>query len=166
MDRVDLRAHKDAAKVLPSVPAFKNLKRGKLPRPLNRAGGPMLYSTGLVSVGSDYLSCFLYKTGELLSDTHFYGYLFRRTGVGELFPLFEFHWHPSHKGFHCKMPCGDSRDFTNRLLPGTRELRMKTQQLDPRDEAHRAELIMVFCRACGIRLGWLQQDERQADFWN
>jgi hypothetical protein len=161
MDRIDLRSHKQAEKVLNSLPSFKPLKRGKLPRPFNRVGGSSLHSTGLVHVGDDYLVCFMFKTGELWTDTHFYGYLLRRVGADLLSPLFEFHSHPSHKGFHCKMPCDDERDLTNRLLPGTPELAMKTQRLDPRIDVDRAELVKSFCRACGITLGWEDQRQRK-----
>jgi hypothetical protein len=155
--------HKQAAKALGSPPIFKPVKRGKLPRPFNRMGGPRLNATGLLPLGGDYRAIFFYRDAQAFTDSLFLGYLMYVLETGELTPLFEFHWHPSHKGFHCKTPCRDERDFTSRQLAGVRELSMKTQKLDPRNEAHRHELVSIFCRTCGIRLGW--QDTKQGKLW-
>jgi hypothetical protein len=53
MDRLDLRAHKQAEKTLNAPPGFKQMKRGKLPRPFNRVGGASLFTSGLIHVGDD-----------------------------------------------------------------------------------------------------------------
>jgi hypothetical protein len=122
-------------------------------------GGPRLTTTGLLRVGPDYWAIFFARDGATLTDTVFLGYLMYELRSNELSPLFEFHWHPGHKGFHCKTPCRDDRDFTGRQLPGVLELAMNTRPLDPRLDDHRQELVAVFCRARGIGLGW--QDQRQ-----
>ena len=161
MEARQLRVHKDASKVLARPPVFKPVKRGKLPRPFHRMGGTRLTSTGMVKLALDYWTIFFVRDGSALSDTAFLGYLMYELPSQELTPLFELHWHPGHKGFHCKTPCRDSRDFAGRQLPGVRELSMKTLPLDPRVEAHRQELIAVFCGACGIGLGWLDSKQRR-----
>lgn len=159
MEAIQLVAHKNAEKTLAKPPVFKPVKRGKLPRPFHRMGGPRLTTTGLHRVAADYVAIFFARAGATLGDTAFLGYLMYELQSKELSPLFEFHWHPGHKGFHCKTPCRDERNFTGRQLPGVLELAMNTRPLDPRLEDHRQELVSVFCRACGIGLGW--SDERQ-----
>lgn len=70
-----------------------------------------------------------------------------------LYPLFELHFHPSHKGVHCKLPCNTENDYTDRQLPKVPELELMTaKELDPRIDAHRQQLIVQFCEACGIAL--------------
>lgn len=161
----ELQAHKLAPKVLRVLPEFKPLKKGKLPKPFSRMGGGRISATGVLSVAHRYAAVFMMKDGQNFTDTHFYGHLMHRRDEGDLMPLFEFHWHPSHKGFHCKMPCRTSQDYTNRLLPGAPELAMKTSMLDPRNEADRLQLVGVFCRACGIELA-NGDDPTQLDIWN
>lgn len=164
MHKLLLKEHKKAAKLLEKVPMFRPVRRGRLQRPFHRLGGPSVLVSGVIPVAPDYVVLLFYKDGNILTDTHFYGYLLYRAAPNDLYPLFEFHWHPGHKGFHCKTPCQDERDFTNRTLPGVVELSMKTQQLDPRTDAHRTELIRIFCSACGIRLGW--ESVNQGELWN
>lgn len=73
---------------------------------------------------------------------------------GQLFPLFEFHYHPSHKGVHAKLPCKTELNYAGRQLPGAPELNLKSSgSLDPRSEADRMALVHRFCQACGIELG-------------
>lgn len=154
MKRRDLAGHKAAEKRLEKVPTFKQMKRGKLPRPFNRMGGPRLFSTELMPVSNSHVALFVWGDGEILTDTKFYGYMFCRLANGSLYPLVEFHWHPSHKGVHIKMPCETELDYTARLLPGAPELALKLQRvLDPRSHDDRVRLITLFCEATGIKLG-------------
>jgi hypothetical protein len=153
MTPTDLRSHKNASKVLAVRPAFKGLKRGKLPKPFHKMGGARLYTTDLLWLSDVYCVIFMYRDGEILSDTAFFGHLMHSVGEHALYPLFEFHWHPSHKGFHAKTPCKTDLDYTNRMLPGAPELRINTRsELDPRDEDDRTALINEFCEACGISI--------------
>jgi hypothetical protein len=72
---------------------------------------------------------------------------------GDIYPLFELHYHPSHKGLHCKLPCNTSSDYTNCLLPGAPELDLKLpRRFDPRAATDRAALIVFFCNAVGITI--------------
>lgn len=154
MEPKELAAHKAAPKFLTSTPAFKPLKRGKLPKPLNKIGGARVHSTELIQVSDTHRAAFIWRDGETVQDTGFYAWLFCVMRTGALYPLFEFHYHPSHKGFHCKTPCKTTSDYTNRCLPGAPELAIKTpSQWDPRIESDRSLLLDAACRACGITLG-------------
>lgn len=152
MEKRLLREHKRATKLLPGVPAFRPLKRKKLPRPFDRSGGPRVSSTELLPLGQGYEVLFIQRDGPLLTDSAFYGYLLKVTAAADREPLFEFHWHPSHKGFHCMLPCGQDVDFTNRRLSSTPELNMRTSPLDPRRPHDRVQLVRLFCNACGIKI--------------
>lgn len=157
----DLAGHKTALKRLPHMPSFKQLKRGKLPRPFHKIGGPRYFATGLIPVSHSHSVLFIWGDGEILTDTKFYGYLLCGLPNGSWSPLLEFHWHSSHKGIHIKVPCNTNLDYTNRLLPGAPELALKsTRTFDPRIPSDRSHLITVFCKATGITLG------RADDLWN
>lgn len=161
----DLLAHKLAPKSLQEIPVFKGLKRGKLPRPFHKMGGDRVESTGLIDVSSSHVVVFIARAGALLTDTAFFGYLLCRLANGSLSPLFEFHWHPSHKGFHCKTPCRATQTYTDRLLVQAIEIDMKSDPtLDPRETADRLKLINIVCRACGITLGGGLEDA-QGQLW-
>ncbi|WP_081712930.1 hypothetical protein [Burkholderia sp. AU4i] len=163
----DLAAHKAARKALSELPNFSPMKRGKLPKPFAKMGGSRLFTTKLVPVSRDHHVLFYWKTGEILTDTAFYGYLMCVLANGALSVLFEFHWHPSHKGIHCKLPCGTDLDYTNRLLVRAPELALSGDTtLDPREEADRQRLIAIFCSACGISLGTADSTSPQLDLWN
>lgn len=149
----ELKAHKTAPKLLNEIPAFKPQKRNKLPKPLKGLGGPRIESTGMMSVSDHHVALMYWRDGPILTDRAFYGYLFCRLANESLSPIFEFHWHPSHKGFHCKTPCRTSSNFTDRMLPGAPELSLKTNpKIDPKIPSDRLKLVIEFCRSCGISL--------------
>lgn len=149
----DLLAHKVATKQLSAIPNFKPQKRNKLPKPLHKLGGPRIESTGMLDLSIDHVAIMYWRDGPNLTDRAFYGHLFCRLANGDLSPLFEFHWHPSHKGFHGKLPCNTTSNYNNRTLPGAPELAIKTNyRLDPRNQQDLLKLVMVFCKACGISL--------------
>lgn len=149
----DLRAHKEAPKHLKVVPVFKPQPRKKLSKPFKQLGGPRIQSTGMMEVSADHVAFMYWRDGDILTDRSFYAYLFCRLANGDLSPIFEFHWHPSHKGFHCKTPCRTMNDYTNRGLPGAPELALRTNfNLDPKNHADRMKLVIDFCTWCGISL--------------
>lgn len=149
----ELRSHKNASKVLRAVPVFRKLKRGALPPPLHRMGGSRYESTGLLQLSDSHLVHFLARNGETLIDRQFFAHLFVKLADGSLSTLFEFHWHPSHKGFHCKTPCRNTVTFNNRLLRQSKELNLKTQaHLDPWSANDRLKLVNMVCHICGINL--------------
>ncbi len=153
MEPKDLRNHKSAGKILSVQPTFKPLKKGRLPKPFHRMGGGRIHSTDLIELSGTHSVVFIWRDGAILTDTAFYGYLLCRLQGGSIYPLFEFHWHPSHKGFHAKLPCKTDIDYTNRMLPGAPEINMSTRSnLDPRRDDDRRALIDVFCKACGISI--------------
>jgi len=153
MTPYDLKSHKTATKRLKEIPVFKPQKRNKLPKPFKSLGGSRIESTGLIDVSDDHVAMMYWRDGPILSDRSFYAHLFCRLASGSLSPIFEFHWHPSHKGFHCKLPCLTSNDYTDRMLPGAPELALKTQyHIDPKELGDRLKLIVYFCRLCGISL--------------
>ncbi len=69
-------------------------------------------------------------------------------------PLAIMHYHPSHKGVHMMFNCNSDIDYTDRQLPGARELSVNAPlPLDPANERDRGWLICEFCRRCNITLG-------------
>jgi len=149
----ELREHKKTPKTLQDTPVFQPLKRGKLPKPFHTFGGPRVFATPLMDVSFDHSILIMYRDGALLADSAFYAYFMVKTGKG-YYPLLHFHWHPSHKGFHCKIPCSAKIDYDNRLLPGAPELALKTRpHLDPRNSDDRLRLAHAFCEICGITFG-------------
>lgn len=149
----ELKAHKNAAKQLPEVPVFKLQKRNKLPRPFSKVGGPRIHCTGMLDVSVDHVAVMFWRDGPALTDRSFFGHLFCKLANGSLSPIFEFHWHPSHKGFHCKTPCKTESNYTDRMLPGAPELNLKTQpETDPAKPLHLTKLVYIFCKSCGISL--------------
>jgi hypothetical protein len=149
----ELMAHKTAPKHLRETPTFKPQKRNKLPKPFQNLGGPRIESTGMLDVSVDHVALMFWRDGPILTDRAFYAHLFCRLANGDLSPIFEFHWHPSHKGLHCKTPCRTTNNYTNRNLPGAPELALKSKrQLDPKLDTDRLQLVMDFCRSCGISL--------------
>ena len=155
MSPKDLASHKAASKRMVSVPGFKTMKRGKLPRPLHKMGGSRIQATELISVSDTHNAFFAWRDGEIRSDSAFYAYLFCVLGDGALSPLFILHLHPSHKDIHAKLPCKTENDYTNRELPGAPELKLSTHRdnLDPRKDQDRQYLIEYFCDAYGITMG-------------
>lgn len=167
MEKIDIKKHKFAPKRLAGMPKFGPMKKAKLPGYLGKMKSKRLHSTNLIDVSDNHAIVFYWRDGEVLSDTAFFAALFNKLQDGNVYPLFEFHWHPSHKGFHCKTPCGSPLDYTNRSLPKAVELGMTTKaHLDPRNASHRVELVHVVCRACNIALGPCDQDGLQGDIWN
>ena len=154
MNPKELAAHKSAPKRMATLPSFKAMKRGKLPKPLHKMGGPRLQGTEVVEVSDTHRAIFMWRDGEQRTDRAFYAYLFCVLETGELHPLFEMHFHPSHKGLHAKLPCKTQYDYASRFLPGAPELGIKSPpDLDPNNELHRNQLIDIFCSSCGIKIG-------------
>jgi len=153
MIKRDLRAHKATPKRLTDVPTFKPQARNKLPKPFKKLGGERIRSTGMLEVSDDHVAFMFWRDGALLTDRSFYGYLFARLAEGRLGPVFEFHWHPSHKPIHCKVPCKTTSDFTDRTLRQAPELELRTSScLDPKNPEELAQLVVQFCNSCGIDL--------------
>lgn len=163
----ELKTHKKHKKVLDSLPSFNALsKRGsKLPRPLDGLGRRKdVYVSGLIEVSNSHAVFFLYRDGQILTDRAFFGYLFCVLQNKSLNTLYEFHWHPSHKGIHCKLQCNTSLNYTGRLLVQAPELQLAPpSELDPAKEADRVKLVQMFCAKCGIHLNLPKaQDQDQA----
>lgn len=149
----EIYQHKLAAKQLAKVPVFKPQKRGKLPRPFVKMGGPRIHCTGMLDVSADHQAIMYWRDGDILTDRLFMGHLFCKLANGSLSPIFEFHWHPSHKGFHCKTPCRTEVNYTDRMLPGAPELALTTQpDTDPKKPLDLTKLVYIFCKTCGISL--------------
>lgn len=158
----DLKLHKNSKKQLQVVPEFKTRKN--LARPFHKLKGPRIQSTGFIEVSNEYVAFMYWRDGQILTDRSFFGYLFSRLDTNNLYPVFEFHWHPSHKGVHCKMPCLTDSDYTNRHLPGAPELALKTKKLyDPKDSTDLDALVILFCKSCGISLP--SNDTNTAQLW-
>lgn len=132
---------------------FRPCRRGSLPKPLDKIGGPRISATKVIQVSRDLCIVFLARTGETLDRRAFYGYLFQETHRG-LLPLAILHYHPSHKGLHMLLNCEMNRDYTQRQLPGAPELAIKTPAgLDPTNARDQVHLVNIFCDRVGIRMG-------------
>lgn len=163
MEPKELQNHKRHPKAISEYPAFYPLSRknNKLPKPLDRLGRRKdAHGSGIIRVSDSHVAFFLYREGEILTDRAFYGYLFCELQDETLYTLYEFHWHPSHKGIHCKLPCRTSTDYAGRLLVQAPELQItKTSALDPSRDSDRKLLVEMFCEKCGIALELTTQDE-------
>lgn len=167
MKKSELAKHKKYPKRLDDVPIFKSIKSQKLPPPLHKIKSSRVFSTQLLGVSDKHLAVFYWKDGELLTDTSFYGVLFLKQPPTNIYPLLEYHWHPSHKGHHVKTPCRSPLDYTNRLLPTAIELTLDADvSLDPRTQDGRTKLIVEFCNACGITLTKKDESNAQAPLWS
>ena len=168
MEPRELKAHKDAPKTLNSYPAFKplNKKSNSFPRPLDALGRRKnAHATGLLSVSDTHSAFFLYRDGEILTDRAFYGFLFCHLENGSLYPLHEFHWHPSHKGLHCKIPCKTQIDYKGRQLVQAPEFNLSmVRPHDPANESDRNHLIRLFCKACGVTMEPKDEAQQQKLF--
>ena len=154
MTPAELAQHKVAPKRLAGTLAFKPVKRGKLPKPFHKMGGPRLRATELTSVSEIHRVLFVWRDGELKTDSLFLAWLLCEMEEEVLFPLFEMHYHPSHKGLHAKLPCKTDINYEGRQLVKAPELTLSSVDgLDPRNEADRQQLINRFCQACSITMG-------------
>jgi hypothetical protein len=151
----ELAKHKQAPKRLAALPAFKSLKKSsKNPKPFHKMGGARFQWSEVVAVSDIHRIVFIWRDGELRTDASFFAYLFLATQNNELYPLTEFHFHPSHKGGHMKVPCETIYEYEGRFLKGAPELQISgLEMLDPRLEKHQSILIDRFCRAVGIKTG-------------
>lgn len=151
----ELAKHKQAPKRLAVLPAFKAMtKSAKKLKPFHKMGGSRLQWTDLVAVSDIHRIVFMWRSGEQRTDSAFFAYLFFTSSNNELYPLTEFHFHPSHKGGHIKVPCNTDLDYLERFLPSAPELQIAgVEALDPRLEEDRVILINRFCQAVGIKTG-------------
>lgn len=156
MSPLELKTHKDFPKKLSSLPVFAPLakKNRGLPKPLDSLGRRKeVHSSGVIRVSESHVAFFLYRDGEILTDRAFYAYLFCELKNSTLYTLYEFHWHPSHKGIHCKLPCKTEKNYAGRLLVQAPELQLRpASTLDPSNESDRIELVKMFCEKCGVDL--------------
>jgi len=154
MSPQELKSHKEHTKRLASLPVFTPLakKKNGLPKPLDMLGRRKeVFGSGLMKVSDTHIAFFLYRDGEILTDRAFYGYLFCELKNASLYTLYEFHWHPSHKGIHCKLPCNTDNNYAGRLLVQAPELQIQSSSsLDPANEQDRLELVRMFCEKCGV----------------
>ena len=149
----ELAAHKQVRKTLNDALQFKSMSKNRWPRPFNRMARPRVQATDLIRVSDGHCALFMWRDGDELEDRAFYGHLLCTLPGGDLYPLLEFHYHPGHKGLHCKMPCQTAFDYRNRLLPGAPELNLKTsRRFGPGVAEDRAALIVLFCQTAGISI--------------
>ena len=153
MRKLELDSLKNQTKRLSAL-QFRTLKRGGLPRPLDKIGGKRYLVAGPEQVAENLVVIFLVRDGETLERRAFYAHLFQTDPSGGLLPLAILHYHPSHKGIHIVLNCQTDRDYLNRLLPGAPELALNTPPgLNPANDTDRLRLVDIFCGRCGIALG-------------
>ena len=161
MTPAELSQHKASPKRLAGDLLFKQMKRGKWPMPFHKMGGARVRATEVIAVSDTHRVLFVWRDGELKTDSAFFAWLLCEMADDVLYPLFELHCHPSHKGLHAKLPCNTEVNYAGRQLPGAPELSLSAiDGLDPRNATDREQMIARFCRACGITLG------REGGLWN
>ena len=108
-------------------------------------GSSRIQATDLLSVSDTHRVVLMWRDGETRQDSAFMAWMFCLLENQDLYPLFELHFHPSHKGVHCKLPCKTENDYTSRQLPGAPELDLFTLEgLDPRVDVDRQKLTLQF----------------------
>lgn len=151
-DRRHLRALKGTGgKRIESI-QFSSLRRGRLPKPLDKLAGSRFSATPLYEVGDDVRVVFIAKSGETRMQRQLYGWAFLSTERG-LLPLVRMDYHPSHKGLHMVVNCERGLDLTNRGLPGCREFALGDIELDADSAEDRNRFVTLFCERLRIDLG-------------
>lgn len=147
-------------KVLQEYPKFYAGTHSRTyPKPLNRFRGTC-YVSELLSVAEHQVVLFVYKRAAIAEDCKFYAYWGFRLTTGEYEPLLEWHYHPSHKGIHCKVPCETTLVYTSRQLVNAPELSVCFgKQPDIRTEWGVQEMIGLFCKKLNIRLPEISQTD-------
>ncbi|MBI5331642.1 MAG: hypothetical protein HZB71_13655 [Betaproteobacteria bacterium] len=151
IDRRKLKQTKSAEKRLVEI-SFKPARSRRLPKPFDRLGA-RAYLSDMIELGGEFRAVFVWRDGETVSRSSFYGHLLQSTDAG-LLPLAILHYHPSHKGLHAVLNCEIERNYVGRQLPGAPEFSLKgADGLDPRSEADRKRLVCLFCERFGVMLG-------------
>lgn len=140
-----------AGKRIESV-QFSPLRRGRLPKPLDKLAGTRLWATPLYEVSEDVRVVFIAKTGETRVQRQLYAWAFL-AGERGLLPLARMDYHPSHKGLHLVVNCERGLDLTNRGLPGCNEFALAHVELDPDLPEDRSRFVTLFCERLHIELG-------------
>ena len=86
MEPRDLANQKASPKRLQDAPSFKLLKRGKLPKPFHKTGGPRTFATDVIEVSTEHVVVFIWRDGEILTDRAFFGHLLCKLPTGALYP--------------------------------------------------------------------------------
>lgn len=152
MDRREFRHEKATGGLRLTRYEFKESRKAKLPKHMERVRSKRVFTTDLIAVGRDISVVFLWRTGDCLEKRALYGYAFRQQPEG-LEPLLRMDCHPSHKGLHVKFNCERSVKFINRDVVQGREFRLNHQPLDPDKELDRARFVEEFCRRIAASLG-------------
>lgn len=150
--RHDIRDHFRAPKAINEITFRQAGGRSQSSAPfLRRIRGRRVHHTDVMDCGGAYRALFVWRDGEIREKRSFYAWLFIAKGEKDLIPLARIDYHPSHKDLHILVNCEDSRDLTNRALPGSRELTLTPlRALDPAEELDRQTLIRRAMEIFGI----------------
>ena len=153
MDAKPLRDLIKEEKVLQEKPKFYVGTHSRTyPKPLNLFRGTCCVSK-LLPVAEHQVVLFAYKRAAIEEDCKFYAYWGFLLTTGEYEPLMEWHYHPSHKGIHCKVPCETTLSYTSRQLVNAPELSVCLgKRPDIRTDWGVQEMIGLFCGKLNIRL--------------
>jgi hypothetical protein len=153
----ELKSHYQATKRLAKFPSFHATKsrQHRLPAPFHKSmKGPRIHASGEIPLSDVHVAFFFWRDGNVFTDAAFFAWLMHKQPNQHLYPLLEYHYHPSHKGLHVKLPCKTSTDYTDRMLPNAPELNVHLPaNTDPRKPEGRHILIHRFCEICGIQMG-------------
>lgn len=147
--REEIRRHIRQPKTIDSVKFRRASKSRDMPRFL-KLRGERIHHTDVLNAGGPYRLLFLWRDGAGFTRRKFMVWLFLEK-TDDLVPVARMDYHPSHKGFHVHLNCEERRDFTNRAMPGARDLALKgTRPLDPSLELDRTNLVGVAMRCFNI----------------
>lgn len=135
-----VRDHLQAPKFIDYVDFRPAAPSRDLPKFL-RLKSKRIHHSDLLDAGGSYRVLFVWRDGSIREKRAFGAWLFLAKDV-ELVPIARLDYHPSHRGLHLHLNCEDSRDLTNRGLPGAKILNLKnTQKWDPKTGIDRINLV-------------------------
>ncbi|MFP3979141.1 hypothetical protein [Marinobacter sp. KMM 10035] len=138
--RQQVRDHLRTPKAVRSV-LFKPASASRNMPKFLQLKGRRIHHTDILDAGGSYRALFLWRDGNIFEKRKFSAWLFLSEG-DDLTPIARMDYHPSHKGFHMHVNCEDSRDLTNRALPGAKELAIgRTRKWDPKVDIDRINLV-------------------------
>lgn len=152
MDRKAFRTEKKTGGLRLCHYEFKESRKARLPKHMERVRGKRVFATDLIELGRNISAVFLWRTGGALEKRALYGYAFRQHPEG-LEALLRMDYHPSYKGLHVKFGCEQPVSFINRDVVQGREFRLNNVALDPDESRDRARFVEEFCRRISASFG-------------
>ncbi|MDG5498934.1 hypothetical protein [Marinobacter sp. BGYM27] len=139
----ELREHLKSPKFVSGIEFTPVTKSRNLPRFVKFRSRGRVRCSDILDAGDGYRVMFVWRSGPARVKRLFSAWLFLAAG-DDLVPLARLDYHPSHKGIHIHVNCDESRDHTNRMMPGCKSLNMKTTgDYDPDNSIDRQNLVGI-----------------------